>query len=560
MVRLEVSNLTFSYPDHAKPALSSISLSVEDGEFVVLCGPSGCGKTTLLRHLKKELEPIGHMSGLVLYCGLPLNEHPPLVLVGEIGMVMQDPENQIVMEQVQQELVFAMENLLHSTEVMRRRVAEMCHFFGMETWLEKKTAELSGGQKQLLNLASVLLLQPSLLLLDEPTAQMDPIAAREFIQMVYRMNQEFGTTIIMTEHRLEEIFPLADQVVMMLEGSVKYKGSPRGVIEQIWSGQDGHFLGYLPSVSKVYLNVQQPAMDEVPLTVKEGRRWLQTLNPAELLKNLNVQPTKQTLENAVQVKGNHEMLLQCKNVYFQYHKDESMVLKNASLEVYSQDFLAVLGGNGTGKSTLLQIMAGLLAPQRGSVLYQGQNLRKLEDADKYSKIGFLAQNPMLYFTHDTVEEELIHAADTIEGVTRLIAKLFGIESLLQQHPYDCSGGERQKVAIAGILLRKPQLLLMDEPTKGLDPISKMKLGELLATLNQSGLTIVMVTHDVEFAAKYALRCAMLFDGGVSSGRSPELFFSENYFYTTAINRFIREWMPRALTCEDVLYQWNINEL
>lgn len=554
---LEVSDLTFSYPDFGKVALANICLSVKAGEFVVLCGPSGCGKTTLLRHFKKELEPIGHRSGLVLYNGLGLSEHLPLFLAGEIGMVMQDPENQIVMEQVQQELVFAMENLLYSTEVMRRRVAEMCHFFGMATWLEKKTAELSGGQKQLLNLASVLLLQPSLLLLDEPTAQMDPIAAREFIQMVYRMNQEFGTTIVMTEHRLEDIFPLADQVIMMHAGSVKYKGSPRGVINQVWSAQDEHFLGYLPSISQLYLNRQQhPIIDEVPLTVKEGRRWLQT-NHIELLKKNRVQPIKQAPENTVPIKGNHEMLLQCKNVYFQYHRDESIVIKNASLKVYAEDFLAILGGNGTGKSTLLQVMAGLLAPQRGSVLYQGKNLRKIKDVDKYRNIGFLAQNPMLYFAHNTVDEELINAAG-VEEEAQQMAALFELESLLHKHPYDCSGGERQKVALACVLLRKPQLLLMDEPTKGLDPISKQKLAELLKTLNKSGLTIVMVTHDVEFAAKYAVRCAMLFDGGVSSTSSPECFFSDNYFYTTAINRFIRERMPRALTYEDVLSEWNAN--
>jgi energy-coupling factor transporter ATP-binding protein EcfA2 len=558
---LEIKDFHFTYPGGSRQALNGIELAIEQGEWIVLCGPSGCGKTTLLRQLKAELTPVGKREGELLFRGVPLQEHAPESLVRQIGMVQQDPENQIVMEQVQQELAFGLENLHTPTDVMRRRIAEMAHFFGMEGWLYRKTSELSGGQKQLLNLASVLLLQPDILLLDEPTAQLDPVAAKEFLQLVRRLNEEMGLTVIMTEHRLEELFPMADRIVMMnKQGSIEHAGAPREVISAIGAmqaeGSMNEYFDYMPSMTKLVLSVTAVSAGEgeVPLTVKEGRTWLdgalQTDTAIPILPHQTISAQSST----------KQVLLECKELSYQYEKNGAMIIKQLDLAVYENDFLAIVGGNGAGKSTLLQLMAGLLQPRSGVVRFQGKNFATAKESEIRSRIGYLSQNPMGYFLYDTVEEELRQAvqrsqlANAEEEMERLVS-LFGLQTLMGMHPHDLSGGERQKSALACVLLAGPELLLLDEPTKGLDPLTKQSWGDLLQGLNQAGLAIVIVTHDIEFAAQYVKRCAMLFDGAMTSEGVPARFFSDNYFYTTVINRLVRNRFPQALTYKDVLNQW-----
>ncbi|MDF2961045.1 MAG: transporter ATP-binding protein [Paenibacillus sp.] len=558
MAILEIKGLHFTYPEAPAESLSGINLSVGQGEFVVICGSSGCGKTTLLRHIKQELKPVGRSAGSIIYANKPLHEHEPKWLSGQLAMVQQDPENQIVMEQVLQELAFGLENAGCSTPVMRRRIAEMTQVFGLEDWLYKKTYELSGGQKQMLNLAAVLLLRPKLLLLDEPTAQLDPVAAKQFLQMVHRLNEEFGMTVIMTEHRLDELFPLADRIVMMDKGAIKYEGTPSGVINQIGQVRDPLFWGYLPALSKLYLAAEAnngfQAATNVPLTIKEGRTWLSQFNKTEPMEK------RQQMEEAT---SRQNRLLECKELQYQYDRASPVVLHRLDLTVYANDYLTILGGNGAGKSTLLQLMAGLLKPVRGKVLLSGQDIGMVKETVRHRTIGYLSQNPMSYFLHDTVHEELEYAAqraklsDPKQDIAKLV-DLFELRHVLSKHPHDISGGERQKAALACILLARPELLLLDEPTKALDPHSKQAWGELLQTLHSQGLTIVIVTHDVEFAARYAARCAMLFDGMISSAGAPAPFFSENYFYTTVINRLVRDRYPEALTYEEVLTLWNVH--
>ncbi len=567
MALLEVSGLRFRYPDARRETLKNISFSVEAGQFVVLIGPSGCGKTTLLRHLKHDLAPVGERQGIIRYGGIPLDAHPARRLAGEIGFVQQDPENQIAMDQVGSELAFGMENIGLPPAVMRKRLAEICHFFGLDARLDRPTHSLSGGQKQLVNLASVLLLHPRLLLLDEPTAQLDPVAAREFLQMVRRLNEELGVTVIMTEHRLEELFPLADRILMMDEGELKYAGEPREVIHGIWESGDRRLLEYVPSIPKLCLACEKECPEDVrtdaslPLTVKEGRHWLNAGTGRKWLNAVKAGADEHAAADA-DVPPAGRPLLECRSLFYQYDKDAPFVLNRLSLQVYERDFLAVVGGNGAGKSTLLKAIAGLLQPQRGTVLYRGEKVTKLPSAERYRKIGYLAQNPLLHFIHDTVEEELRHAAERSDapeagdGMRRLIAH-FGLDPILRSHPYDLSGGERQKTALACVLLSNPELLLIDEPTKGLDPHAKRQLAALLLELHKRGLTIVMVTHDIEFAARTVNRCAMMFDGGITSEGSPALLFGGNYFYTTAVNRMVRGVMPQALIYEEVLRRWNV---
>lgn len=537
---------------------------------MVLCGASGCGKTTLLRHLKPELAPVGIRTGSLLFGERQLLELSAKEAAEDIGMVFQNPDNGIVMDQVWHELAFGMENLGYPPQLMRARLAEIAQFFDLEPLLNKPVHMLSGGQKQLLNLASVLLLQPKLLLLDEPTSQLDPVAAKEFISMVQRLNREFSMTVVMSEHRLEDVIPAADRLLLLEDGRLKYSGSPRSVSIDMArdkqaavpaAGQtdklymQANDLAYLPSVTQMYLALNKDdraaAEDTVPLTIREGRHWLH-LSPFNLLRSEKepIAVNDNTSAQAFRPGPTGEVQLECHEVTFQYEKNAPEVLKKLNLRIAAGEMLAILGGNGAGKSTLLQVMAGLLKPRRGSVRVNSKIKR-----------GYLAQNPLLYFSHDTVEEEL-DAAAAYAGLPQPrreiehLLKLLELDEVKNRHPHDISGGQQQKAALAIVLLQQPDLLLLDEPTKGLDPIAKRRLAKLLQSLNQAGHTIVMVTHDVEFAAQYASRCAMLFDGLITAEGTPEAFFGSQYFYTTAVNRLVRDWLPDVVTLEEVLRRWN----
>ncbi|GGD57519.1 ABC transporter ATP-binding protein [Paenibacillus nasutitermitis] len=548
---LSIDSLSFRYPDANKDALANLSLTVMEGEFLVLCGASGCGKTTLLRQLKQELAPEGERKGIIRFRGTPIESLAPKTAAEQIGFVFQNPENQIVMDTVWHELAFGMENLGYPLSIMRKRLAEMVHFFGLEPLLYKSVHELSGGQKQLVNLASVLLLGPRLLLLDEPCAQLDPVASREFLDMLYRLNQELSMTIILSEHRLEDVIPLADQIVMLSGGEMKYAGSAQEFSRKIGAGNSLQDRAYLPAVTRLYLGGPGGAASSeaaagrgsVPLTVREGRQWLYTLPAPPQTEG------RDRISQAHSAEEQGEVILACRELTFKYDRDTPEILKKLSLNVYADEWLAIVGGNGAGKSTLLQVISGLLAPQRGKI--------KLRSS---VKIGYLAQNPLLYFTQDTVEKELqltarLEKRKEPEAEIPRLLDLLGISELLGCHPHDLSGGEQQRVALALILLPKPDILCLDEPTKGLDPLNKQRFAQLLDGLRHSGTSIIMVTHDVEFAALHATRCAMLFDGSITSEGRPSSFFSDNLFYTTAINRTVRGWLPDALTCEDVWSQW-----
>jgi energy-coupling factor transport system ATP-binding protein len=524
MALIELTDVSFTYPDSKEPAIRNLSLNIDKGQFVVLFGASGSGKSTLLRLLKKEIQPHGTLSGRISINGQAIEETTELSK--EVGFVFQDPENQIVANDVLHEIVFGLENIGLEPNEMRNRVAEMVHFFGAESLLNRKSQELSGGKKQQINLASVLLMQPSILLLDEPTAQLDPVSAREFIDLLKRLNEEFGMTIIMAEHRLEEVFTLADKIIMMENGRVEISGEPKLVLRELWNTE---YKAYVPSIPALFLSLEGHGC--VPLTVKEGRDWVQKQKvvpnfprPARYL--------PQTKER-----------LKLKNISFHYDQKGDNILEELELSVNHGEFYALLGGNGSGKSTLLKLMAGLLKPDTGSVFFDKKPLKKYKQVELTKKVGYLPQNPKLFFMQDTVEKELQMALEQWEAskasdVQQLFDQL-GISHLMSSHPYDLSGGELQKAALACILVRKPEVLLLDEPTKGLDPISKRNLAKILISLHATGMTILMSTHDVEFAAQYATKCGMMFQGKITSEDVPEKFFKGNFFYTTMIQRVFR---------------------
>ncbi len=545
---LHIENLSFKYPQATNNAVDNISLNVDSGDFVVICGESGCGKTTFLKLLKKELAPAGEKSGRIFYRSTEQEKLDRKTSSSEIGYVLQNPDNQIVTDKVWHELAFGLENMGVSTEVIRRRVGEMASYFGIAEWFRKKTDELSGGQKQLLNLASVMVMQPKILILDEPTSQLDPIAASDFISTLQKLNREFGLTILLAEHRLEDVFPIADKVLLMDSGKALIYDSPKSIGKRLAEIQNDHpmLLG-LPSAVRIFeaLNIE----DECPLTVKEGK---------DFLERHFITPQKSEFKTEFNESG--DTAIELKNVWFRYEKDLPDILRGTSLRIQRGEFYCLLGGNGTGKTTALNVISGLNKAYRGKVLIDGKPIRDYKGNSLYrGNLALLPQNPQTVFIKDNVRDDLLEILEALEvpknkraeKAEKTAAKI-GITHLLNKHPYDLSGGEQQKCALAKILLLNPKILLLDEPTKGLDAYSKYVLKKILQELKNDGITILTVTHDVEFAAENADRCALFFDGEVLSADIPERFFAENNFYTTAANRMARQLFPNAVTCRQVV--------
>jgi energy-coupling factor transporter ATP-binding protein EcfA2 len=547
MAFLELQKVAFTYPQEALLALSDISLSIEAGQFIVLCGPSGSGKSTLLKLLKREVSPGGKISGEILLDHVPLHEWPALEIAAQIGLVMQNPDNQLVVDTVEHELAFGMENFGLERDAMRRRMAEMAGFFGLEPLLKCKTDELSGGQKQSVNLAAVLMLQPRVLLLDEPLAQLDPLAARELLGMIKRLNEEWGITVIMSEHRIDELLPLADLVVRLEQGRVTFNGSSREYVLAAWDHQGEDWACTLPSITRWALEQvppsSHPELEEPPLSVKETRQWLERSDRGKAaLRSLYPIDRQQVMQES---DSTSKPLLTAKGLFYAYDKSSPVVLKGLEWQIERGDWVVLFGGNGSGKSTLLQLLAGLRLPQRGNVQWEGIPYARMKSKDRLSAIGYLAQNPLLHYAYDSLREDLEQAARRA-GVTdpgleaEKMAELFGLGKLLSRHPHDLSGGEQQLGALAITLLNKPQLLLLDEPTKGLDPLAKRKLGEHLHRVHTQGTTLLIATHDVEFAAAYATRCSLLFHGEIVADSMPEPFFQGNLFYATPLHRLLAQ--------------------
>lgn len=545
---LQLENVSFSYPKAEKPALSEVSLQVESGAFVVACGETGCGKTTLLKLLKRALSPVGTQGGSILYNGETLASVSDSVAAAEIGYVLQNPENQIVTDKVWHELAFGLANLGLPSEVIRRRVAEIANYFGIQNWFRKETDTLSGGQKQLLNLASVMAMQPKVLLLDEPTAQLDPIAASAFIATLQKLNRELGLTILLVEHRLEEVFPIADKVLMLEQGRVLFYDTPRNVGQQLKQLHAQHpMLLSLPSAVRIFHAL--PVQDDCPLTVREGRDFLQR----------HFQPAPQAPQPPARV-PDKPVAISMENVWFRYKRDLPDVLRGVHLQAFAGEVYGLLGGNGCGKTTLLHVAAGLDKAYRGEVRIHGKKCSDYKGNRLYrNRLAFLPQNPQTVFLEASVQEDFMVYLQAIqcpaalrEARVREVSDKLQIGHLLGRHPYDLSGGEQQKCALAKLLLAQPSILLLDEPTKGLDAFSKQQLHAVLTALKQEGLCVLMATHDVEFAAENADRCALLFDGEILSVATAPAFFAENSFYTTAANRMARRLYPQAVTCAAVV--------
>ena len=538
MAHFHIENLTFSYPGSVTPPLDGVSLDIEKGEFLLLCGRSGSGKTTLLRQLKPTLAPYGKRQGEVFFDGKPIGEMTSREQAEKIGFVMQDPQEQIVTDKVWQELAFGLENLGCDPAVMRLRVAEMASFFGIQDWFHREVAELSGGQKQLLNLASVMAMQPEVLILDEPTSQLDPISAGDFLNTLKKINRELGTTIVITEHRMEDIFPAADRVAVMEDGRLTFLGRPREVGLALRESASPLFSA-LPAPVRVYYAVN-PA-GRCPLTVREGRAWLSEEFPEGASVDALPEPACPDTDG--------EAALVIKECWLRYTRTGPDVLRGLNLRVPRGSLFAILGGNGTGKSTALKAVCGSVKAYRGSIEILGKRQRDYRPRELFRGcLSMLPQDPRSLFVKETVLEDL-QEMGAEQAAVEETAALCRITELLSANPADLSGGELQRAALAKVLLRKPKLLLLDEPTKGMDSIFKAEFAAILDRLCREGVTVVMVSHDVEFCAEYAQLVGLFFDGQLITTGTPQTLFGSNSFYTTAVSRMSRHVFRNAVTSE-----------
>lgn len=598
---VNIVDLEFSYPNASRASVNGISLSLEKGSFTCICGPSGCGKTTLLRNLKPSITPHGMRRGEIKILGKSVEsfEGRPGEEAQTIGYVLQNPENQIVTDKVWHELAFGLENLGLPTETIRLRIAEIASFFGIQSWFDKDVSELSGGQKQLLNLAAVMVMQPEILILDEPTSQLDPIAAVDFLDAVKKINNDIGTTVIITEHRLDNVVSMSDRLIVMDSGKILVNDEPYNAVFRLAEINHPMFLA-MPNPAQAYrsalaflkgeeslvgdvnhlkhmeklessigdvnyinhANRAESSIDDVnhlkhmekpespigdvpdiqkyrmPLNVREGRQWLDCV--------MNGIPVRYARMEKEKAYDTSKIKLSTTDLWFRYEKNGRDIIKGLTLKVYDGEILAIIGGNGTGKTTLLSVLAGMRRAYRGKYRING------------NRTALLPQNPQSLFVCDTVKEELLEAfegtsIEKSEQNIRIqeIAEFLEINTLMDKHPYDISGGEQQRVALGKVLLLEPDLLLMDEPTKGLDNLLKMKFGELLKRLASNGRTLIFVSHDIEFCSRFANRCIMFFDGGISGEGTPRKLFSGNNFYTTAANRMARSYFVDGILPEDI---------
>ena len=611
MALIEFNNFSFAYmnsdgSESEVKSLDSINLEIDYGDFVLLCGPSGCGKTTLLTNLKKELMPAGRRSGEIKFNGTRIIDMDEISSACDIGYLFQNPDSQIVTDTVIQEIAFPLENIGLPTEEIRNRISEIVAFFGINDILHKNVNELSGGQKQLVNLCSLLVLRPQVLLLDEPMSQLDPIASYEFLSIVRRLNEEFSITVIMSEHKADSIFPFIDKAVFLKEGKIEFVDNAHNICSEVID--DEIFENYLPAVTKIYnsLSVKYPSLIKLntPLSIREGRRCLNTIHD-DLIKisngdvdsinlhhdNLHItnkkyhSQEKSGILDKISIGGNKNALISMNGIYFAYEKGK-LILKNVDFKLEKGDFVSLIGGNGVGKSTFLQLLVGILKPIKGKVKYK-----------KGIKLAYVHQNPMIHFSKDNVKEEFLESIleskllqnnsvgfnketydnllkmsneefiesdvlnglefDSIEFKFKELIEFFDICDLIDKHPYDCSGGEQQKIVIVKALLQNADVLVLDEPTKGLDPISSKNLANILNSLRDNGITILMTSHDLDFVANNCKRCLMLFDKDIQIDDDPKVIFAENNFYTTFVNRMVKDYVPEIVTLDDLKDKWNL---
>jgi energy-coupling factor transport system ATP-binding protein len=537
---IEIKNLTFTYPQSRTQALSDIDLTVPGGQFVLLLGGSGSGKTTLIRAMAGLLKDFygGTHEGRVSIQGRDIKAFSRRDLVQRVGVVFQDPESQLVMTTGEEEMAFGLENLGLSNSLMQRRIMEVSSALSLSPYKSRYVHELSGGQKQKMVLGSVLAMQPDILLLDEPTSQLDPVAGEEILTLIRRLNEENGITVILAEQKLERCIHFADRIIAMSSGRIVRDSKDVAAIAG-WSFKNR--LPMVPPLSRLFAGL---GYEEIPVTVKEGRRLVKekSLLVSGAGANPAVSPVVEPPEEVP--------VLELENLWFAY-PDGHEVLKDIGLTFRAGSFNVVMGENGGGKTTLLKQINGLLRPGRGRVMMDGGDIRKVPVEKLSARVAYLSQESGDYLFMPTVREEVVFSLDHLgipdEGrVDRILEKL-SIREFEKEYSRDLSAGERQRVALASVLVGDPRILLLDEPTRGLDYRLKEELGELLLALVAGGMTVIVVSHDVEFAAEYAENIVLLYEGRVVESGDKHRILSDSTFYSPQISKLFKNYQEGVVT-------------
>ncbi|MFD3157689.1 ABC transporter ATP-binding protein [Haloimpatiens sp. FM7330] len=510
---LNLKDVTFWYGDSKKSALKDINLTVNEGEFVLIVGPSGCGKSTLLRMINRIIPDYygGTIKGNIYLKGNDIKKLKREDIVKSVGMVYQHPEKQIVLQDVEREIAFGLENFNTEINKMKRNVCEVMSLLNINNIRHKITTEISGGEKQKVAIASVVSMDPDIILFDEPVSQLDPIAAEEVLNCIKKLNRDIGKTVILVEQRIDKCFDMADKVVFMENGTIVGEGTPHNIPENI----DKKY--FIPSLAYVY---KKAGRTNIPINVKEGRKFIENVNI-----EYNVPKHKD--------KDNKSLAFEVRRLNFEYKKNNK-VLDNINLKVYKGEVISVMGENGAGKSTLFKIVCGLIKKFKGSVTIDNVNIKKLNYKDKIKKIGYLSQNPNDYFGRDTVLQEVAYTLKNIdeydENRVKKIMEDLDIYNLKDRNPRDLSGGEKQRVGIAATIVTNPDILILDEPTRGMDSSSKEKLGTIIRNLSKEGKSIVIITHDSDFTADYTDKLFLMFNGEiVASGNTEDIIYDSIYY-------------------------------
>lgn len=548
MVNFEIKSLSFSYPNEERKALNDINLDIEQGEFVVVCGESGSGKSTLLRMLKPELTPRGKADGEIIFFGKDKSDFTLRDSAEKIGFLLQNTEYQAVTHTVRSELAFGLENLGLNSKIIRLRIAELSAYFSLENIIDKKISELSGGQKQLVCLASIVAMHPKAIILDEPTSQLDPMTSQTFLDATQKLCRENGITVIITEHRLENIIPVADRVIVMEKGRVIADCSPDNMPGELF-GENEFVNKSMPVPMR--LHAALGLTTKAPLSVAQGHKMLEKL----LENNFKYSTPSRKMSKTV----TEEIVLEAKDLWYAYNQS-GYVLKGLNLTVKKGCFFAVVGANGTGKTTALSLMSGILECKSGKIKLFGKSIKKYKQTELYNGLlAVLPQKCESLFAGNTVREDLESvlrneriSKEERERKIASVAEFAEITQLLDRHPYDISGGEMQRAALAMVLLKEPKILFLDEPTKGMDNLFKHRFAQKIKELCEKGVTVIMVSHDTEFCAEYCDECAMIFDGMCALQENKYDFFAQNYFYTTVANKVARDFFPLAVTERQVL--------
>lgn len=543
---VEIEDLSYWYPGSESPAIEGITLRIGRGEFILLAGASGSGKSTLCRSMNGLVPHFygGTVSGTVKIEGVDTRTVEVRDLARDVGMVFQDPENQIITDNPVSEIAFGLENMGIERPQMLKRVEEVLASLRLSELRDKTVRELSGGQKQKVALASVLAMHPRVILLDEPTSQLDPISAEEFLSTLKALNDELGLVVVLAEHRVERCFHFADRVIVLESGRLAFDGGPRQMAN--WSR--GRKWVPLPPITRIFLNGQE---GDPPLTVKEGRIKIAGLVDGTSSDLPATDPRPGTgLESPPAIETSS---------LWHIYGDGTEALRGVDLSIRQGEFVAVIGENGSGKTTLVRHFNGLLRPTRGKVMLEGTVIKDVEVARLARTCGMLGQDPNLQLVSDTARGELeasLKAMSVPKDVwAMMIEEALGsldLASLRDADPHDLSCGERELVALASVLVYQPKVLVLDEPTRGVDQGTKDRLAGYLKRYNEEGNTVILVTHDLEFAAECCHRVLLMGSGRLLADGDKHSVLADSLFFTTQYNKCFRDVADRVVTREEAV--------